>query len=407
MKDGSLPVDSMFADRLPCGIVTFNDDAIVVYVNATMCAMLGHDRAAIEGAKFDRLLTVAGRIFYQTHLFPLLRLHGRAEEIFLLFKGSNGSEIGALTNAVRTDQNGTTLNTCVVMEVRERRRYEDELLRARRASDSANIALEVRTRELELANQRLQSQTSELELQQRELETARALSDEANHAKSRFLATMSHELRTPLHAIGGYVQLIELGVHGPVTEAQRIALKRVAKNQGHLLRLVNEVLNLARIESGQLEYEVADVSLARALAEVAPMIEPRLIDASIELVSSVPDYLVVKADREKVEQILINLLTNAVKFTPANGRIDVRGRRHEADRRACISVRDTGIGIGSDKLAAIFDPFVQLAPRLAGQTEGSGLGLAISRDMARGMGGDIEVTSSVGIGSEFTLWLPL
>ena len=407
LHEGQPLIDNTFIDLLPCGIITFADDGTVIAVNATLCAMLGYQRADIEGAKFEKLLTVAGRIFLQTHFSPLLLLHGKAEEIFLLFRSSAGSEVGALANAVRTDQNGNVLNICVVVEVRERRRYEDELLRAKRASDSANSALESRTRELELANHRLRKQASELESKQTELEGARAQSEEANRAKSQFLATMSHELRTPLNAIGGYMQLIELGVHGPLTDAQRNALKRVGRSQRHLLRLVNEVLNLARIESGHVQYEVETVSLSRALAEVIPMIEPQLADAGIELSSSVPEGLAVNADREKVEQILINLLTNAVKFTAESGRIEVRGRYHADGHRAGVAVLDTGIGIRENKLDSIFDPFVQLSVRSDNHTAGSGLGLAISRDMARGMGGDIEVTSSLGIGSEFTLWLPL
>ena len=405
-QDEPRPVDSLSVDGLPCGVITFGDDGIVIAINATLCAMLGYDHASVEGGKFERLLTVAGRIFYQTHFFPLLKLHGKAEEIFLLLKTSSGLEIGALANAIRTEHGGAVVNTCVVVEVRERRRYEDELLRARRASDSANVALESRTRELELANQRLQVQASELELKQQELKAARAQSDEANRAKSQFLATMSHELRTPLNAIAGYVQLVELGVHGPVTDAQRHALKRVAKSQRHLLRLVNEVLNLARIESGHVQYNIVEVSLAQVLANVIPMIEPQMAAARIELTNSVRDDLVVKADGEKVEQILLNLLTNSVKFTPAGGRIELNGYRDKGRCRACISVIDSGIGIDQDKLVSIFDPFVQLSSRVDATAEGSGLGLAISREMARGLGGDIEVASTVGTGSEFTLWLP-
>jgi signal transduction histidine kinase len=324
---------------------------------------------------------------------------------------------------------------CVVMEVRERRKYEDELLRARRAAEQSSAALRTRTGELEELNARLGQQALELEMQQQqlqeqaaelevqaeelhgvndllvarsdELEHARAVAEEANRAKSQFLATMSHELRTPLNAIGGYTQLLELGIHGPLTDAQREALDRIARSQRHLLRLVNDVLNLARIEAGRVDYAVEDVPLAEVVASVTPMVEPQMADAKLSFASSVPEGLVARADREKVQQVLINLLTNAVKFTPAGGRVTLDARRADDGARVLVRVTDTGIGVRPDKLQSIFEPFVQVDMGHARRREGTGLGLAISRDLARGMGGDLEARSEEGRGAAFTLALPV
>jgi signal transduction histidine kinase len=218
---------------------------------------------------------------------------------------------------------------------------------------------------------------------------------------------MSHELRTPLNAIGGYVQLLELGIHGPVTPAQEQALSRISRGQRHLLRLINDVLNLARIESGRVEYAIEDVPLADVVAAVEPMIAPQLEAKGLRWESRVPGHLVATADREKVQQVLINLLGNAVKFTPDGGRVAVEAAPSgDTPGAVQLTVSDTGFGIPPDKLDSIFEPFVQVDASHTRVTEGSGLGLSISRDLARGMGGELTVRSTVGEGSTFTLRLP-
>jgi PAS domain S-box-containing protein len=419
---------------LPCGLVSFGDDGAVLGTNATLRAMLGYDEGELEGRHVERLLTVAGRIFYQTHLFPMLRHHGRVQELFVLLKRKDGSEVGALANGVRSTRGGRVVNDCVLLEVRERRKYEDELLRARRAADAASAALTIRGRDVEDANERLRQQAVELELQRQqlqeqaleleaqqealqsandvllarteELEHARAAAEAANRAKSEFLAVMSHELRTPLNAIGGYVQLMEMGIHGPLTEGQRHALERIARSQRHLLRLVNEVLNLARIEAGHVDYAVEDVPVAAVVASVTPMLEPQMAAARLAFVTTVGGDLVARADREKTQQVLINLLTNAVKFTPAGGRVLIDASADPREPRVLLRVSDTGIGIRREKLASIFEPFVQVDAGPTRRSDGTGLGLAISRDLARGMGGDLTVESTPDVGSVFTLALP-
>jgi signal transduction histidine kinase len=218
---------------------------------------------------------------------------------------------------------------------------------------------------------------------------------------------MSHELRTPLNAIAGYVQLLEMGIHGPVTEPQLQALERIARSQSHLLRLINDVLNLARIESGRVEYLLEEVELSALMADVAPMVEPQMGAKQLVYAVNVPAGVVVRADREKVQQVVINLLSNAIKFTPPKGVIAVEAGRDALDPgRVLLRVTDTGIGIPPEKQPSVFEPFVQVDPSRTGRSEGSGLGLAISRDLARGMGGDLGLESEVGKGSTFTLSLP-
>jgi PAS domain S-box-containing protein len=237
----------------------------------------------------------------------------------------------------------------------------------------------------------------------RDAERARAEAESANRSKSEFLATMSHELRTPLNAIDGYAELIELGVHGPVTPAQAEALLRIRRSQKHLLGLINEVLNYARLETGAVHYDLAVVDVAAAIAEVESLVLPQVRARSLVLETEAAP-LTAFADGEKLRQILVNLLSNAIKFTDPGGRIGVRSRSMGA--RVEIEVSDSGIGIAPDKLDAIFEPFVQVGRALNNPSEGTGLGLAISRDLARAMNGDLTVRSAPGEGSTFTLVLP-
>jgi signal transduction histidine kinase len=236
-------------------------------------------------------------------------------------------------------------------------------------------------------------------------EAARRLAESANQAKSDFLTIMSHELRTPLNAIGGYVQLLELGVRGPMTEAQLTDLARIRRNQEHLLGLINNVLNFAKLDAGRVHFHIVDARVDEVCADFEAMIAPQIRAKRLCYTLHHPDpTLVMRADPEKVRQIVLNLLTNAIKFTPTGGRIDLACEG--SGDSVCIRITDTGTGIPADRLETIFDPFVQVHTRLTRTTEGVGLGLAISRELARSMEGDLTVTSELGAGSTFTLRVP-
>jgi signal transduction histidine kinase len=236
-------------------------------------------------------------------------------------------------------------------------------------------------------------------------EAARREAEVANRAKADFLASMSHELRTPLNAIGGYVELVEMGIHGPVTPEQRSALGRVKASQQHLLALINDVLSFAKVEAGQIELNLHPHSVSGLLSAVEPLVAPLAQAAEIALsVSECDPSLLLVADEERTRQILLNLVGNAIKFTPAGGwvRLECEGRPGWVH----VRVRDNGPGIAPEKQHSIFDPFVQVERRFSNPREGVGLGLAISRDLARAMGGELTVASALGQGSTFTLRLP-
>jgi signal transduction histidine kinase len=247
----------------------------------------------------------------------------------------------------------------------------------------------------------------ELEVAKAAAEAARVEAVTANQAKSAFLTTMSHELRTPLNAVAGYSDLLLLGVRGELTEAQRVDLERIKRSGQYLLGLINDVLNFAKLGAGQVEYRFEDVPVAPLMEGLEELIRPQVDAKGLHYHHGTcsPRYAV-RADPEKVRQILLNLLANAVKFTDAGGEVALvcSAVGEEAVR---IAVRDTGRGIAADQLSRVFDPFVQVDRHLTPMSQqGVGLGLAISRDLATGMGGQLEARSEPGVGSEFALILP-
>jgi PAS domain S-box-containing protein len=315
------------------------------------------------------------------------------------------------------DRTGAIVGINVVAEdVTERHRAEAKLARTVEEVRRANAQLERVTEDLRFTNDELATANAEAS-------AARIMAEQASAAKSAFLATMSHELRTPLNAVLGYVELLTLGVVGDVTTAQRGYLDRVTASAKHLLGLINEVLDLTKVEAGQMSVELQPTAVPeqvrQALTLVRPQAESRQLQVYVD--GGRASELTALADPGRVRQILVNLLGNAVRFTAPGGRITLRlARVSRADgavpplllgdgQWVRIDVHDTGVGIPAHRLEAVFDPFVQVAGATDNvytrQHGGTGLGLTIARRLARLMGGELTGESTEGVGSTFTLWL--
>jgi signal transduction histidine kinase len=341
----------------------------------------------------------------QLAMFSLLLLIGGVAATWALSRQITHPlvELATASEAIGLGQYGRRVETSGATPDELRRlgvsfnRMAAEVEASQRALASQVDEAHATSRQLELANEQLK-QASKAAAE------ARDAALEANRAKSDFLAVMSHELRTPLNAIGGYTEILQLGIHGPVTPAQQDALTRIARSQQTLLSVINDVLNFAKLEAGVIKYSITDVPLAPTLNAIEDFVSPQLRARKLTYAVRPCDANVtVRADADKLQQIFINLLSNAVKYTPKEGRIEVRCEIAGNDVR--VHVQDTGIGIAADRLEKVFEPFIQVGRALNRPHEGVGLGLSISRDLAIAMGGSLSVTSELGKGSTFTLTL--
>jgi signal transduction histidine kinase len=274
-------------------------------------------------------------------------------------------------------------------EAIEKARLYEEL---KKASSLLEEKVRTATGELVRQNELLQRQAIELEA--------------ASSAKSQFLANMSHEFRTPLNAILGYTSMMLQGVSGSVTPPIQRQLSRVDSNAKHLLTIINDILDIARIEAGKMPLNVARFDLGDLVKEVLAEVDPLIARSRLKVVAKVaPRLPVLRTDRAKVKQILMNLISNALKFTPS-GSVTLAVQHNKRRDEVFVSVTDTGIGIAARDQESVFQDFRQVDNSPTRQYGGTGLGLAICRRLATVLGGDIRLSSKIGRGSTFTLILP-
>jgi PAS domain S-box-containing protein len=342
-------------ETAPGSFVSFDDNGVILSTNLRLRTILGYGERELEGKSLETILSIGGRIFYHTHFFPLLKMQGLVEEVYLSLQSKGGEEIPMLVNAARRG----SVNDCMMMRMRQRHRYEDELVRARKAAELAN------------------------------------------DAKAKFLSMMSHDLRTPLQAISGYAELLMLS--GDLNAEQRENVDAIKSAGREMLRLINDILGFAQLDSGKVEVRIEPVPIEDVLARAELLMRVRFDEKRIRFSRAECADISVAADADRLQQALLNLLTNALKFTPEGGSIEVRCRPD--GEKVHIDVRDTGIGIAPEDLTRIFEPFVQVDSQHPASQHGVGLGLSISRELVRAMHGDLTVTSEVGRGSTFTVTL--
>jgi signal transduction histidine kinase len=274
----------------------------------------------------------------------------------------------------------------------------EELERARLYEELKKVSaeLEVKVREA----------TAELVRQNELLRRSHIALEQASALKSQFLANMSHEFRTPLNAILGYTSMLLKGVSGELSPHQRRNLERIDSNSQHLLSIINDILDITRIEAGKMPLTVADFPLVDLVGEVLAEVEPLIARTKLEVTSRIDRALpLLRSDRQKVKQIVINLLTNALKFTP-QGWVRLTAAHDPDTDLVAIVVADSGIGISPKDQQVVFEDFRQADDSPTRQYTGAGLGLAICRRLTSMLGGELTVRSAPGEGSAFTLALP-
>jgi len=377
-------------DHAPDPYVVTDGSGVIEEANAAASDLLGLPGKLLVGKPLATFVDQRSRTDFRAHLNSLAAgapidkwtIEARVHDGRLV-------TVDATVSALEKRADGKS-SLCWLLRDTSVRRETEESMQALNRSLNARVAQ--RTRELELALHGEQ--------------VARKEAEAANRIKSELFARLSHEFRTPLHAVSGYLEILQQNIHGNLNEEQRRDVERIHQAQEHLLTLVNMILDFAKLEGGPIELSMAEIPIEETLRGSEALVAPQFAKKGVRYTHRKGDpTLSVFADREKVQQIVVNLLANAVKFTSAGGGVELDWRVE--DESLVVRVRDTGVGVPTDKIEQIFEPFVQLRAPGSVPTGGTGLGLAISRDLARAMGGEVSATSTVGVGSVFTLMLPL
>jgi signal transduction histidine kinase len=295
-------------------------------------------------------------------------------------------------------------NQNLIAEIAERQKIEQQLVEAK---DNLEKQVAKRTAELSKSNALLRQEVAERKRAEIELKMSKEYAEAASRTKSEFLANMSHELRTPMNAIIGFSEILEDQLFGELNKRQTTYVGNIVRSGAHLLKLINDILDLSKVEAGRMELDLQSIDVPAFVAEVTPTIEGLSAQKSQELTIDIePDLPPMTADLHKLEQILLNLLSNAIKYTPEQG--GVRINAHKLWDAIAISVSDTGVGINPEDQGRIFNLFEQVDSSYARHHEGTGLGLALTRELVELHGGKIWVESGgEGKGSTFTFWIPL
>ncbi len=353
-------------DTFPACVFSFDDNGTILEANRVFEEMLGGSPGKLKGRRIGDVLAPAARIYYQTHFYPSLKLQGKLDEIYLKFMTLDRAiQLPVLVNVVRRkESDGTFRNLCVAMRMTQRDRFEDEVLRAKREAEIAN------------------------------------------EAKAKFISMMSNDLLTPLQSIFGYASFIRDDPEQRLTDAQRDDLEAIETACASVGQVLFEILQFAQLDVGATQFEFSNVPLGQAVERAEELLKPQILEAGLAYRrGSIPAGTTVWADEPRLQQILLNLVVNALKFTPSGGRIQISCRLK--GEFVELNVADNGRGIPESDQKLIFEPFVQLArEHHQAQTGGVGLGLAISRTLARAMGGNLSVKSELGKGATFTVTLP-
>ena len=374
-------------EAAPDAILEIDNSGRIVLINSQVEKLFGYRREELLGKMVEVLIPErfrerhpAHRAGYCSH--PVIRPMGSGLDLWA--RRADGTEFAVDINLSPFEGESGLGVICVIRDVSDRKAVEEQVR-------LLNLSLEQRTRELATTNTQLENRNREVE--------------KANRQKSNFLATMSHELRTPLNTMIGFSDLLAEETAGPLNQKQRRFIRHVKESSRHLLALVDDILDLSKIEAGHLELKYESFSLNTAAAEVIAAVRPLATAKEIDLEVEFPEEISIFADNLRLKQVLYNLLTNAIKFTREKGSVRLITEAEQAFVR--LSVIDTGIGIPQEEHESIFEAFHQVPATAVGSHEGTGLGLSITKLLIEQHRGRISVESEPGKGSRFHVVLPL
>lgn len=374
-------------EAAPDAILEIDSSGRIVLINSQVEKLFGYRREELIGKMVEVLISERFRERHPAHragyvAHPVIRPMGSGLDLWA--RRADGTEFAVDINLSPFNGESGPGVICVIRDVSDRKAVEEQVR-------LLNLSLEQRTRELATTNTQLENRNREVE--------------KANRQKSNFLATMSHELRTPLNTMIGFSDLLAEETAGPLNQKQRRFVRHVKESSRHLLALVDDILDLSKIEAGHLELKHERFSLNTAAAEVIAAVRPLAAAKEIDLETEFPEEISIFADNLRIKQVLYNLLTNAIKFTPEKGSVRLITESERAFVR--LSVIDTGIGIPHEEHESIFEAFHQVPPTAVCSHEGTGLGLSITKHLIEQHRGRISVESEHGKGSRFHVTLPL
>jgi PAS domain S-box-containing protein len=378
-------------DTAPVAYVTLNEQGVIQEANRTAAIMFGVAKESLVVQPLTHFIAAVDQNIYYHYRRRLVRL-GTSQicELRMLRQDQASFWARIESTIIHNTDSGSAVHRMVINDI------------------SVRMQAEIALRELnETLEQRVIERTSALRASEQLLSQANADLANSLQVKDLFLATISHELRTPLTAVLGLAELFLDGIYGPLSEHQLEAMRRVEQSGQHLLKLINNILDLSKIIAGKLRLQIEETVLTMICQSALHLVAHAALRKQIAVQLQIdPQVVYINADPQRLVQILVNLLSNAIKFTPNGGAVGLEVYGNAEQELVTFVVWDTGIGIASDDLPLLFQPFVQIDGRLNRQYEGSGLGLVLVQRLIEAHGGSVAVTSTFGQGSRFSVVLP-
>ena len=400
-------MDEMLQDNLlntaPCGFLVFSDEGIILTVNDTLLKLLNYQREELVGSGIQRILSLANRIFYQTHLFPLIRLQGNADEIFLTLLSSNRTEVHVLLNAVRKKMAGKETNHCVLIPVKQRRKYEDELLLAKKAAEEAL-----------LKNELLLNTQKDLENNKLEIDRQVSKLTQMNRELMQFSKVVSHDIQEPIRKISIFADIALSQADKLSDTVMKNALEKIKISCSRMNRLVNSLEIYLSLERAAAKPEPIDLNKAIEKARLLAL-QAAAYKENIEIIQQ--PFPVITGYKNQIELLFINLIENSIKFRRAGNPVKIMisssvfqenrfkslAGKYSYQDVVKITFTDNSQGFDTKHSTNLF----QLFQKLHTDSKGIGLGLALCKKITDNHFGEISVDSTVGEGTTFKILLPL